>query len=164
MQATSHGAAAPSFRLSRAFFEKTVVGTLQIADGARQQTIILDSNIVWHDYPTTIPPSPRTDLIADFREHQGCAIYQDIDGLKLCFNVVPDVSSLAVNDKEVKIEGISNVSEPFASCAMTLHFTGASRNDGLVSISFVARSGVDAIGNPDCQNRNVAIDLTLRQL
>ncbi|MBI3542829.1 MAG: hypothetical protein HY075_06090 [Deltaproteobacteria bacterium] len=83
-------------------------------------------------------------MIGDFRDHQGCATYDEL-GVRLCFNILPDVSNVGVNARELTltIDSFDDV-----------RFTGASNADGVLKIGFSA----SAQGAPK------SIELTLRQI
>jgi hypothetical protein len=84
-------------RVSRAFFEKPLLGVLRIGD---QATI---SRVTWEEYPPTDSP-PTGPVIADLRNHMGCAVYEDAGGAKLCFTIIPDVSSVSLDGNAINAE------------------------------------------------------------
>src|SRR5205823_5562528 len=98
-------------RISRDFFEKDhLQAEVTVASqGTPPQTA--QSSVSWEAQPTTLPPpDPRQGkVLADFRDYTGCAVLGDLEGVRLCFNVMPDVSNLGVNDREMKLQGVENV-------------------------------------------------------
>ncbi|MGZ3688324.1 MAG: hypothetical protein ACXWPM_09370 [Bdellovibrionota bacterium] len=112
-------------RISRAFFEKSMVGEIHIRDLKGSETFSAPSSSVdWREDPTTLP-APGPGAIADFRDFQGCAEFSgEAEGVELCFNVMPDVSSVGVNAKDTKVQGLeslfgTNVTSKFLSAAKT---------------------------------------------
>jgi hypothetical protein len=50
-----------------------------------------------------VPAGPPPYIAPD---HTGCASFDDISGLKLCFHIMSDVSSVGVNARDTSIEGL----------------------------------------------------------
>lgn len=132
--------AAMPVRISRAFFESPVQGIVQ------QNNDEYETTTTWHEEPPTAPP-PTGPVLGDFREHRGCAYYEKTNGIQLCFNVVPDVSSIGVNAKEVTVEGICDGDYQSAS------FVSAKQQSGELTVNFV---GI-------CKGALQSVKLTLRQ-
>ncbi|MBI3555630.1 MAG: hypothetical protein HY074_05150 [Deltaproteobacteria bacterium] len=87
-------------RVSRTFFEQPLRGSLNIAD--THAAIWTSSAVKWQELPPTAAP-PTGVVYGDFRERKGCATFPDGAGLQLCFNIVPDISSVGLNAKELQL-------------------------------------------------------------
>ena len=93
-------------RISRPLLKKEIHG--QITAGIQgSKAHFFQSAVYWREFPTTLP-APQPGAIADFRDFEGCLEFQDVQNLAVCFNVMPDVSSVGVNAKEMKLHGVEN--------------------------------------------------------
>jgi hypothetical protein len=82
--------ALPPARVSRAFFEKPLMGTLHAGD----QAVL--SRVSWQESPPAEPPTSGN--------HEGCAVFQDAGGAMVCFNVVNDVTSISLDPSSVDVQ------------------------------------------------------------
>jgi hypothetical protein len=85
----SHEALPPA-RVSRAFFEKPLVGTLHDGNHAAL------SRVSWQESSPAEPPTSGN--------HEGCAVFQDAGGAMVCFNVVNDVTSISLDPSSVDVQ------------------------------------------------------------
>lgn len=128
-------------RLSRAFFSRSLTGAVRL-NGEEVQ-----SDVSWNEYAATAP-APTEPVIADFRDRKGCASYDSADGIQLCFNIMPDVSSVGVNNDEVTLEGVCG--GQFQN-AKLVH---AEKRDDGIAVTFQG----------SCSGQTAVAELTLRQI
>jgi hypothetical protein len=149
-------------RISRAFFEKSIVGKIQIQTADHSISNEIDSNVSWQDLPTTLP-APTGSVIADLREHQGCASFDSLSGVALCFNVVPDISSLGVNDREVKPTGLEGLiaqssNSPCNPIVKNIAYAQASKVDTSLTVNFTVENQGEGCAP------SVQVTMVLRQI
>lgn len=118
-------------RISRAFFERSIIGDVKLDHQEIQ------SNVAWQ-VGEPIGAAPQEPVIADFRERIGCAIYEDTQGVKLCFKVIPDISSLGVNADEVHAEGLCNGN------FKNMRFVSATKSEGQLTVTFAGTCAGEA--------------------
>jgi hypothetical protein len=128
-------------RLSRAFFEKSLVGSVTVGSDKTE------SDVTWTELPPT-SPAPTGPVIADLRDHKGCASYDSVGNVSLCFNIMPDVSSVGVNAKDVSVTGLCG------GKFLNSKFVDGSYVDGVLTVTF---SGT-------CNGQSQLARLTLRQI
>lgn len=130
-------------RIPRVFFEGQVQGQIKIKSENSNLNRNYSSPVIWKEEHPLQAPAPQ-EALADYRDFKGCAWFRDLDSLALCFNVMPDVSSVGVNTKEMQSQGIENfmireLLEPIekSDCTRTLpkmNFSKATRNSEQVKI------------------------------
>lgn len=94
-------------RIPRSFFKGPLSGTLQVHASVPSFQLEKNTHVAWVEEPTELP-SPQPGAIADYRDFTGCAQYSEIDSVAVCFNVMPDVSSVGVNQKDVSLRNIES--------------------------------------------------------
>jgi hypothetical protein len=158
-------------RVPRSFFqEQNLIGKLTAKTVTAGLDLQVDSSIQWTEEETQQAP-PRSNALADFRDHPGCAYYKTADGVAVCFNMMGDVYSLGVNAKDTQVRGLANyINEQLAKQASSschpeiqnLQFNQAKRTDDQLIISF---SG-NLIAEPECaaQAENVAVQFELKSV
>jgi hypothetical protein len=153
-------------RVPRSFFqEQVLIGTVRAVTPQTQFDSQIQSPISWVEEPTE-QPAPRQGVLADFRDHPGCALYQDIDGAGVCFNMMGDVYSLGVNSKEVELRGINQwiaqelaASPQSSDCAyevQNLEFNQATRSDDQLTIQY---RGELVSQQPNCKTPREKIEV-----
>jgi hypothetical protein len=95
----------PPVRISRtALYESKLEGSVILLSGISQKNPQKwDSSVTWTQQPTQLP-GPTHAFQADYRDFKGCLEYGSLGNLAVCFNVMPDVSSVGVNEKELEKE------------------------------------------------------------
>jgi hypothetical protein len=153
-------------RIPRVFFEKTLVGEFKVQLIPESDfRLSAQGPITWKQQPTTLPmPLPGAE--ADFRDYTACAHYSET-AIDLCFNVMPDVSSVGVNSSEMQLHGIEKyITEELANLADSkgceyevkqVKFTQAERKKDQVTIQFAA----EAVPLAQCNKQLVNIQLQL---
>lgn len=107
-------ASALSLRIPREFFESPFRVEIQFGDSRYA------NEGRWVELPTTLPPPDPAlgPVLGDFRDFQGCVISEERAGngsrsgqpaIRLCFNVMPDVTSVGVNDREMTVQGLEGL-------------------------------------------------------
>jgi hypothetical protein len=127
----------------------------------------LSSPVVWNQEPTQLP-APQPGAIADFRDFTGCANYHNIDSVAVCFNVMPDVSSVGVNAKDVSLRNMEsyiaselNVSQSGTQYEVSnVQFRDAKRAGGQVTIGFTGDA--NPTSNPNAEKIQLKIQLKLQ--
>lgn len=106
-------------RVDRDFFENPdhpLRGEIRI-EGA-PEAVASQEPVTWKQFapeqPIQAPPGEIP--IADFRDFVGCAEIQSAPVAALCFRVMPDVSSLGLNEREVQTEGL----KPWLAAALNI--------------------------------------------
>ncbi len=156
-------------RIPRVFFEKSITGTFVGRSSRVDQgssPISIDSPVTWEEQSTTLP-APQPGALADFRDYKGCASYNQTP-IAVCFNVMPDVSSVGVNSREMQLIGIEKYMNEELSklsnsngCSYTtqnIQFKQASRNQNEVLIQF---SG-DLIPGSDCNELKQPLEIQIK--
>lgn len=92
-------------RVPREFFEGAVVARIIAGASAGPSSELFDGGATWTELPPR-DPAPRGDAIADFRNFPGCAGFPG-ESVRLCFDVMPDVSNLGVNAEELSAPGLA---------------------------------------------------------
>ncbi len=120
-------------RINRSFFEKTYQQFVRVEINGTP--LDYSGQGTWKEHPTQLPaPAPDAStgpVLADFRDFKACSSSDGAPGVQVCFNVMPDVSSVGLNAKEMKLEGLSQVVPSECSEAVSqLAFKGASRSAG----------------------------------
>ncbi|MCM2321865.1 MAG: hypothetical protein NDJ90_01240 [Oligoflexia bacterium] len=164
--ATSHAAEATAdadpkiapVRVNRSFFERTLESELKVV-AAHQAPAVLASRSQWVEYPTELPlPEPTEEtgpVLADFRDFKACNELERPGDLKLCFNVMPDVSSVGLNAREMALEGLAALLPArCAEAAKDAKLVAASRDEDRFSVKF-------ALEAQGCQAQ---VELTVRSL
>ncbi len=139
-------------RYPRHFLKQSLTGSITGNSEDGRIHFKASSPIAWVESPTTLAP-PTNGAIADFRDFQGCMVYQDLSGLSLCFNVMPDVSSIGVNPKEMNLKGIEkfvmnqlNEQPETAQCSYAVrevNFQNAVRDYNRVRLYYTAMAEPD---------------------
>jgi hypothetical protein len=124
--------------LSRAFFEKNLIGSVELTS-AGTELANSETHVSWRELPPT-SPAPTGDYYADFRDRQGCAGYQDSYEMKLCFTVVPDVSSVDLTGEKLQLQGFERVLAEKTSCREnpTLRFIEAKKDQSSITVMYSA--------------------------
>ena len=86
-------------RVPREFFERPVAARIEVGSSAA-----FEGGSIWVELPPT-DPAPGSDALADFRNFPGCAGFPG-ESVRLCFDVIPDVSNLGVNEQELSAPGL----------------------------------------------------------
>lgn len=144
-------------RLSRAFFERSLTGKMQVtpANGAPSDEI--ESAVSWNENLSGLREAGG--VAAD---HLGCALYKDL-GVKLCFQIMSDVTSVGVNETDLKVTGLSKVASDSECNAplQNVRFMQAIKNgEEHIEINFVG----DRPQQDGCAGGPVLIKLSLRQI
>jgi len=118
-------------RINRSFFEKDYQQSVQIT--VNGSALDYSGRGTWKEQATDLPaPAPDEStgpVLADFRDFKACSSNDRAPGVGVCFNVMPDVSSVGMNAKEMKLEGLSQVVPSECSdAASQLAFKGATRS------------------------------------
>lgn len=92
-------------RIPRSFFKGPLTGTLNVHSEMPVFQLEKNTHVAWVEEPTELPP-PQAGAIADYRDFTGCAQYSEIDSVAVCFNIMPDVSSVGVNQKDVSLRNL----------------------------------------------------------
>jgi hypothetical protein len=127
-------------RISREFFENNVTASVSLSDAA--------GNVRFNETSATSfqvgepsGPAPGPDALADYRDRPGCSQMQSsaLEGVSVCFVVVPDVSSVDVSGDKVSIQGSDRLLS-HAGCApgTRLDFQKATRSAAGVSMQYTA--------------------------
>lgn len=113
-QAAEQPAPILPLRVSRAFFEGPLHATLVVGAPSSSNPRTFESAVSWDNQPTTLPPPDPSQgtVLADFRDTVGCAVLSDLENTGLCFDVMPDVSDVGINDREMRLQGA-----PEAGCS-----------------------------------------------
>lgn len=146
-------------RLSRAFFEKSLAGKMQVVQADGSSPAEIDSDVIWRE---EMPAVREATAIAP--DHPGCAIFTEA-GVRLCFNVMSDVTSVGVNADETRAPNLGRVAaETFNSgCNAPLEnirFVNAEQNDGFLKVSFMG----DRPAQETCEAGRVLVNLQIRQI
>ena len=98
-------------RISRSFFESNLDGKITVSSAQTDAFYTQESPITYTQEEPTAPP-PAADARADFRDFRACASFSGFsDQVGLCFNVMPDVSSISANSKTMTIVGIQELAD-----------------------------------------------------
>ncbi|MCM2277031.1 MAG: hypothetical protein NDJ89_03030 [Oligoflexia bacterium] len=150
------GSGLPVLRVKRAFFEKTLETELKVSvRGQAAGAVIARSE--WVEYPTELPaPAPDAStgpVLADFRDFKACNELANPEAVKLCFNVMPDVSSVGLNAKEMALEGLQSVL-PSGCKAESARLSRIARDDDQFTVSYT-------LEQPGCE---AEVTLSVRSL
>ena len=96
-------------RISRSFFDNALIGKVTVTSSDSKLHYVQESPISWIEEDPT-DPAPGSDAIADFRDFRACATYENMSNpVAICFNVMPDVSSVKVNSDDTQLLGIESL-------------------------------------------------------
>ncbi len=133
---TPAGSAQPApVRMNRALFEQPMDFTLQLRDTTGKLVDELGGAVDWVEYPPTAA-APAPDAIADFRDHDGCVWFES--GVGLCFKVMGDVSSVGLNSREMRSEGLLEWAHARAPGIQSIQLVRATRDSSGFQVSFDA--------------------------
>lgn len=137
----------PKVRIPRLLLSQPIHGSITIQSDSDDYTESTQESLVyWEEYPTELP-DPQPAALGDYRDFKGCAAFKDLNGVAVCFNVMPDVSSVGVNAKEMQLQGLQGAiqakldqtkSECDAATVKEVKFTHATRENSLYRIYFQA--------------------------
>lgn len=156
---SSSSADSQNVRLSRAFFEKSLAGKMQIVPADGSASTEIDSDVSWREeMPALREPG---QMAAD---HPGCATFNQA-GARLCFNIMSDVTSVGVNADETTAPNLGRAAAEAApeGCnapIQNIRFVHAEQNDGFLKVSFMG----DRPAQENCQAGRLLINLELRQI
>lgn len=152
-------------RINRDFFERNLIGKVQVPEYSEDQ-----SSVEWAELPTTLP-EPEPGYIADFRDHPGCARFVQAGGMELCFNIVPDVSSVDLTAEALTLNNAKQYVEQAlgarygADCTgvvQGLSFVQAERSEDEVRVRFNAERSSLAAERGCGEAGPIALELTLQ--
>jgi hypothetical protein len=129
-------------RVSRALFEKEMKAEVRLRDASGRLVDELGSAVEWVEYPPTAP-APSPDAIADFRDRDGCAwLSQEADSPErqpgVCFRLMGDVSSVGLNDREMRLENMIEWAQARAPGIQSLALVQATRDSSGFRATFDA--------------------------
>ena len=126
-------------RISRVELRHDLIGAMSLETQGQEsnaEPLEYESSLNWIEEPTQLPP-PQEGALADFRDFRGCLQFQALDSVAVCFNVMPDVSSVGVNSREMSLQGIERfVSEELDVEVNDLRLVQAVRLDDSVQMTF----------------------------
>jgi hypothetical protein len=141
-------------RVSRSFFGSEVSGAIRVQGGAAQP-----SAVRWTEANTSA-------------DHPGCARLTDAGGVELCFNLMNDVDSFGVNEREMSVSGLESylaerLGEPCPGVAWSVSLSSASRLPAAVSsrevTSFHAAYVAQPAAGSGCQAEPVSVELSFQR-
>jgi hypothetical protein len=157
-------------RIPRVFFENPIVGSLHAqlnAVNPRTRTFQASGPLAWTEYSTTLPV-PKPGAIADYRDFKGCLQYNDYKELSVCFNVMPDVSSVGINQQEMTINGMDTLISdqlldrcPFSVKTLTLTQVVHTQNGYIVQ--YTGSGEILSAQGCEPRNQNFQIKIELNQ-
>jgi hypothetical protein len=164
-------------RVSRTFFESQVTGAIRLQGSDGNSGADTQSAIAWNELAPT-DPAPADSaatgtVLADFRDHQGCASFQDANGVELCFNLMGDVDSFGLNAKEMSPNGLGayvdrQLGQPCPGAAWDVHLVNAARAPAAGSASKVSSFTVSFVAKPaagsSCNQGPVKVDVTVQRI
>ena len=136
-------------RISRTLFEEPLMGkvTVKTADHAEQVGILeYSSNVSWQESPPTAP-APTGPYLADYRDFEGCARLEGLDSAKLCFTIMPDVSSVDLKEGRMNLSGLDRLPDCTGELRNLRFVKGDRLEQGLV-VTYSALK-IPAPGCPD---------------
>jgi hypothetical protein len=93
-------------RVARSFFDSPLSGSVTVTDANGQASTEKATAIGWQ-VQAAGPSAAGSGVVADFSDSLGCAVYENIPSVKLCFQLMGDVSSVGLNSREMTAEGLS---------------------------------------------------------
>jgi hypothetical protein len=153
-------------RLSRAFFEHAIEGKFELKDEQGAALGQGASKISWSELEPE-GPAPRPGHLADFRDRQGCAEYTDSQGFKVCFTVVPDISSVDLMDDKMSVQGVKNILEKTMSpeCASSFEvprLVKADRSLRELQLSYQANTAQET--QVTCATRVIQLEIRIQRV
>lgn len=157
-------------RVSREFFAKNLVADIEITQPQVTPALYsVTSQTAFEERPSELP-EPTEPFIADFRDRPGCVLFEKAPGLELCFNLVPDVSSVDVTRDKVQARGL----QEFAQQELSAQSSGECSDASLSNLEFLkAEKSADnekldlyfggrvESANADCARDSIQFKLTL---
>lgn len=156
-------------RVSRAFFQDKVrSGSITAVSNDSQPLLEVKSPIEWNEEPTT-QPAPEPGALADFRDHTGCAYYQNTQDTAVCFTMMGDVFSLGLNEKETQIRGVEQLvkdalvnQSKSSNCSYNfknIRFDYAKNESGTVQIYYTAELNPESQQDESCETQNQKVQI-----
>jgi hypothetical protein len=152
-------------RIARGFFEQSLSAEVKIQGAA------VESAVDWKEFPTTqAAPAPTAEtgaVLADFRDHKGCATFKNAQGAELCFNIMGDVSNIGLNEREMQANGLGalidqQLGQSCQGAEWNVRFVRGTRAQGSFTVTFSAeQTGAPQAG---CSSAPVEVALTLKQI
>lgn len=107
-QSSSDDAAYP-VRISRALFEEPLTAKLTVKTADEQGGALeYASSVSWQENPPTAP-GPTGPYLADYRDFEGCARFEGLESARLCFTIMPDVSSVDLKEGRMNLIGLERL-------------------------------------------------------
>ncbi|OFZ18103.1 MAG: hypothetical protein A2X94_13950 [Bdellovibrionales bacterium GWB1_55_8] len=150
-------------RVSRAIFDQKVEGKVTLRP-IGSDPVELPSRVAWVEYPTTLP-APEVEPLADFRDYQACAAFEELGEASLCFDVAPDVSTLDLSARKMRPTGVQALLAAHSGCSVTvqnLQFVDAKKVDRGFDVYFIASAQTDS--SCPIPSGPVALDMSIREL
>lgn len=157
---SAHSDSTQNVRLSRAFFERSLAGKMQVTPADGSPTAEFDSNVTWKEQ---LPAIREVGSVAP--DHLGCASYEEL-GTRLCFYIMSDVTSVGINADEISAPSLGRAvaAADQSGCnanLQNLRFAQATKDgDSAVKVNFVG----DRPAQEGCTAGPVMVTLELRQI
>lgn len=139
-------------RIQRTFFDRSLEGKMKVTPAAAaERPIERDSGVGY------------TEQNADRGDRIGCASYEGLGGVALCFRLTSDVTSVGLNADETQARGLESAAaqvvreenpELCSSGVRSISFAHAEKSEGSVTMHYTGQ----------CDSGPVAVSLTLRQI
>jgi hypothetical protein len=158
-------------RIPRTFFEKSIIGSIHaqtLNQPSGKGDFQSSSPLTWIEYPTQLP-APQPGARADFRDFKGCLQYSDNRNLSICFNVMPDVSSVGMNTREMSLDGVEKIiaEQLLDNCPFSLKKVEITQADRTES-GYIAKYAVngDILPAQGCEtgNQTFQVDVEFNQI
>jgi hypothetical protein len=155
--------------VSRGYFEAPLSAEVRVKSPEKASAVVYSSAVQWAEYPPTDPPPSPTEqtgpVLADFRDHQGCARMTEAGDWELCFRMMGDVDSVGINAKDVTPKGLAQWidRELDGNCradAWKTVFVRGARDGKKVIISYE----MDREVRPGCAQGPIRVDVVLAPL
>jgi hypothetical protein len=126
------------------------------------------NDVSWNELAPT-SPAPQPGAIADFRDYQGCAGYEQT-GVELCFTLGGDVSSVDLKAEKIEVKGLSQViqqhldaqsSSECPSQVTAVEFVKATKID---NSNITVQYSVQRSAPQGCDPSPVSVELALKQI
>lgn len=148
--ASTQNASLMPVRISRTFFESNLKGSISASATNDSQSYFENESLIqWVQQPPSAP-APGPGALADYRDFTACAQYSSLSSVGLCFNVMPDVSSVSVTDPNTQLVGLNDYvsqqltnSGRFSDCAYkveNLQIEKVERTSDYATMNYLAKA------------------------